>query len=143
MDVAIPASPTFTAPTASDTCSGATVQDLGATTTARTCDNNYTPAKSSNAVDGCLNTSGTVTQTITVRDTTAPTIGSPGANNTVECPASPAFTAPTASDTCSAATVQNLGDTTSAHASTTITTCSWRSVDACGNTTGTVSQSSD
>src|SRR6185369_15632500 len=106
----------FTAPTASDACGGSTVHDLGATTTAGTCANNYTSAKSWKAVDACGNTSGTVTQTNTVRDTTAPTIGSPGADNTVECPASPSFTAPTASDTCSGATVQNLGDTTSGNA---------------------------
>src|SRR5207253_5293928 len=61
--------------------------------------NNYTSAKSWKAVDACGNTSGTVTQTITVRDTTAPTIGGQGSNATIECPASPSFTAPTASDT--------------------------------------------
>src|SRR5438876_1023292 len=151
--VECPASPTFTAPTASDTCGGATVHDLGATTTSGTCGNTYTATKSWNATDDCGNTSGTVSQTIMVVDHTAPTIGGTcgntytstkswnaiddcgntsgtvsqsiparrhsdltisgqGGNGTVECPASPTFTAPTASDTCGGATVHDLGATT-------------------------------
>src|SRR5205807_6237486 len=51
-----PATPSFTAPTASDLCGGSTVQDLGATTTAGTCANNYTSARSWKAVDACRNT---------------------------------------------------------------------------------------
>src|SRR4029077_21271853 len=88
------ATPSFTAPTASDACGGSTVHDLGATTTAGTCANNYTSAKSWKAVDACGNTSGTVTQTITVRDTNGPTIGSAGANNTIACNGTPMFTPP-------------------------------------------------
>src|SRR4029453_11910153 len=109
-----PATPTVPAPTASDACGGSTVNFLGETTTAGTCANNYTAARSWNAVDACGNTRGTVTQTITVRDTTAPTIGGQGSNATIECPATPSFTAPTASDACGGSTVQNLGDTTTA-----------------------------
>src|SRR5947209_1283277 len=66
------------------------------------------------ASDDCGNTSGTVSQTIMVEDHTAPTIGGQGSNGTVECPASPTFTAPTASDTCGGATVHDLGATTTA-----------------------------
>src|SRR5678816_2648678 len=112
--VECPASPTFTAPTASDTCGGATVHDLGATTTAGTCGNTYTSTKSWNATDDCGNTSGTVSQTIMVIDDQAPSIGGQGDNGTVECPESPTFTAPTASDTCGGATVHDLGATTTA-----------------------------
>jgi hypothetical protein len=137
-----PATPSFTAPTASDSCSGTTVQDLGATTTAGTCANNYTSTKSWKAVDACGNTSGTVSQTITVRDTTAPTIGSAGGNATIECPASPSFTAPTASDGCGGTTVQDLGATTTAGtcANNYTSTKSWKAVDACGNTSVTRTQ---
>src|SRR5437763_16445238 len=67
-------------------------------------------------------------------------IGGQGADNTVECPASPSFTAPTVSDTCSGATLQNLGDTTSGNSCALVTTRSWRAVDGCGNTSATVSQ---
>src|SRR5256885_11872521 len=42
-----PATPSFTAPTASDACGGSTVQDLGDTTTAGTCANNYTSDRKS------------------------------------------------------------------------------------------------
>src|SRR5204863_1076377 len=104
--------------------------------------NTYTRTKTWRATDACGNTSGTVSQTFTVRDTTAPMIGGQGADNTVECPASPSFTAPTASDTCSGATLQNLGDTTSGNACALLTTRSWRAVDGCGNTSGTVQQRS-
>src|SRR5207253_6476106 len=126
-----PASPAFTAPTASDTCGGSPVQVLGATTTAGTCATYPTRRTSDLAVDACGNTSGTVTQTITVRDTTAPTIGGQGSNATIQCPASPSFTAPTASDTCSGATVQDLGATTTAGtcANNYTSAKSWKAVD--------------
>jgi len=137
-----PASPSFTAPTASDACGGSTVQDLGATTTAGTCANNYTSAKSWKAVDACGNTSVTRTQTITVRDTTAPTIGSAGSNATIQCPATPSFTAPTASDTCGGVTVNQVGDSTAAGtcANNYTRTKTWRAVDACANTSASRSQ---
>src|SRR5205085_1006627 len=138
-----PNTPSFTAPTASDACGGnPTVQDLGATTTAGTCANNYTSTKSWRATNACGNTSGTVTQTITVRDTTAPTIGGQGSDATFECGTTmPAFTPPTASDTCSGATVNQVGsDSTSGNSCALVTTRSWNAVDACGNTSATVSQ---
>ena len=137
-----PATPTFTAPTASDTCNGATVNLVSDTSAAGSCAGTYTRTQTWDATDACGNHSATRSQTITVADTTAPTIGSPGAANTVECPASPSFTAPTASDTCSGATVTNLGDTTSGNACALVTTRSWRAVDGCGNTSGTVTQTS-
>src|SRR5205814_7388672 len=125
-----PASPSLTAPTASHACGTSTVQDLGATTTAGTCANNDTSAKSWKAVDACGNTSGTVTQTITVRDTTAPAIGGQGSNATIQCPATPSFTSPTAADTCGGATVQDLGATTTAGtcANNYISAKSWKAV---------------
>src|SRR5205085_1654409 len=140
-----PNTPSFTAPTASDACGGnPTVQDLGATTTAGTCANNYTSTKSWRATNACGNTSGTVSQTITVRDTTAPTIGGQGSDATFECGTTmPAFTPPTASDTCSGATVNQVGSaSTSANSCALVTTRSWRAVDACGNTSATVTQTS-
>src|SRR5438876_11379900 len=140
--VECPASPTFTAPTASDTCGGATVHDLGATTTGGAGRRADKETKSWNATDDCGNTSGTVTQTIMVVDHTVPTISGQGINGTVECPASPTFTAPTASDTCGGATVNDLGATTTAGTcgNTYTSTKSWNASDDCGNTSGTVSQ---
>src|SRR5438876_7959537 len=140
--VECPASPTFTAPTASDTCGGATVHNLGATTTAGTCGNTYTSTKSLSATDDCGNTSGTVTQTIMVVDHTAPTISGQGSNGTLECPASPTFTAPTASDTCGGATVHDLGATTTAGICANNRSEERRvgKEDGCGNTRGQVKQ---
>src|SRR5207237_7806167 len=85
----------------------------------------------------------TCTQSFTVVDNTAPTIGSAGANATVTCPATPTFSAPTATDGCSTATVQLVSDVTTAGACAAAYTETriWKAVDACGNQSGTVSQS--
>src|SRR5436190_17050709 len=96
------ASPNFTAPTASDDCSGATVNLLTNTTTGTSCVKLYT--KTWDATDACGKHSATRTQTITAVDTHAPTIGTAGLDATIDCTASPNFTAPTASDDCSGAT---------------------------------------
>jgi hypothetical protein len=50
---------------------------------------------------------------ITVRDITPPTIGAAGANATIDCPATPNFTAPTVSDACGATTL-TFADVTAA-----------------------------
>ena len=78
---------------------------------AGTCDGTYTRTKTWHAVDNCGNTSGQVHQTITVEDTTAPTIGGQGSDATIECPASPSFTSPTSSDTCNTSSVVEDSDT--------------------------------
>ena len=69
--------------------------------------------KTWHAVDNCGNTSAQVHQTITVEDTTAPTIGGQGSDATIECPASPSFTSPTSSDTCNTSSVVEDSDTSS------------------------------
>src|SRR6266853_239285 len=107
-----PATPTFTTPTATDACSGATVNLVSDITTAGSCAGSYTETRTWKAVDACGNASGTVAQTITVVDTTPPTIGGQGANGTINCPATPSFTAPTASDACGGATVNLICDVT-------------------------------
>src|SRR6185436_14065252 len=82
-----------------------------------------------NAVDGCGNISNTVSQTITVTDTTAPVIGAAGADATIECTSTPIFTAPTASDACSAVTVNLLSDVTVGNACGFSETRVWNAVD--------------
>src|SRR5262249_42863492 len=105
------------------------------------CGNTYSETKTWHAVDACGNTSGQVSQTIMVLDTTPPTIGGQGDNGTVECPASPSFTAPTTSDTCNTSSIVLDSDsTTSACRNTYSETRTWHAVDACGNTSGQVSQ---
>jgi hypothetical protein len=93
------------------------------------------------ATDACGNHSATRTQSITVVDTQAPTIGQAGANATIECSATPVFTPPTASDACNTFTVNLISDVTSMSSVGVRTeTRTWNAVDACGNTSTTRSQ---
>src|SRR6516162_9484038 len=133
------ATPTFTAPTATDACGTATVNVLGDVTSVNGCTKTIT--RTWDAVDACGNHSATVSQTITVTDTTPPTIGQPGSNATIDCTATPSFTPPTASDACGGATVIAISpDITSGNACSTTITRSWYAIDACGNRSATVSQ---
>src|SRR5678810_507981 len=130
--------PSFTAPTASDACSNVSINLISDVTVAGTC--GYSETRIWNAVDGCGNTSSTVSQTITVADTTAPTIGGQGADATVECTGTPSFTAPTAADACSSVSINLLSDVTAAGTCGYSETRIWNAVDGCGNTSSTVSQ---
>src|SRR5213075_1415902 len=134
------ATPTFTAPTASDACNTVTVQQIGSDVTGG---NAFakTTTRTWIAVDACGNSSNTVNQTITQVDTQAPVIGTAGANATIECTSTPTFIAPTASDACNTVTVQQIGsDVTGGAACAKTTTRTWIAVDACGNSINTASQ---
>src|SRR5213076_3325534 len=111
--------PSFTAPTASDACGGATVVQDSDTTAAGSCANNYSETVTWHAVDACGNTSAQKSRTVTVVDTTNPVLADPAADATIECPATPSFTAPTASDACGGATVVQDSDTTAAETGST------------------------
>src|SRR5262249_40945936 len=125
------ATPTFVAPTASDACNGATVNFLTDITVGNSCSKTIT--RTWDATDACGNHSATVSQTFTIIDNVAPTIGTPGSNGTINCTATPNFIAPTASDACNGATVNNLGDVTSGNSCTKTVTRSWDATDACGD----------
>src|SRR5205823_6150103 len=139
-----PASPSFSAPTASDGCDNAPQIVLDSDNTVPgNCAGAYTRTKTWHAVDACGNTSGQVSQTVTVRDNTAPSIGGQGSNATIDCPASPSFSAPTASDGCDNAPqiVLDSDNTVPGNCAGAYTrTKTWHAVDACGNTSGQVSQ---
>jgi len=94
------------------------------------------------AIDACGNSSVTRSQTVTQVDTQAPTIGQAGANATINCTATPVFTAPTASDACNTVTVILVSDVTTAGVipGSFTETRTWRAVDACGNSSVTRSQ---
>src|SRR5204863_202157 len=132
------ASPSFTPPTATDACAGATVNNLGDVTSGNNCTRIIT--RSWDATNACGNHSATVSQTITVVDTQAPTIGAAGANATIDCTASPNFTAPTASDACGATTVNLLTNTTTGNSCNRVFTRTWDATDACGNHSATRTQ---
>ncbi|HXJ56015.1 MAG TPA: immunoglobulin-like domain-containing protein, partial [Verrucomicrobiae bacterium] len=132
----------ISAVTASDSCGTVTVTHEGDVISGQTCPNKYTITRTYKATDACGNFE-TCTQTITVNDTTAPTISAAGADATIDCPATPVFTAPTATDNCAPApTVVEVSDVTNpgACAGTYTRTKTWKAVDACGNESGTVSQ---
>src|SRR5204862_4696896 len=65
------------------------------------------------ATDHCHNSS-TASQSITVHDTQAPEISTLPGPSTIECPASPSFTTPTASDACDPSPSLTFGDSTTA-----------------------------
>jgi hypothetical protein len=134
--------PQFTPPTASDSCGGASVIEDSDVKTPGDCPNAYTETKTWHAEDGCGNKSDPVSQTIKVVDTTKPTIGQPGANATIECPNTPQFTPPTATDNCGDARVIEDSDNTvpGSCPNTYSRTKTWHAEDACGNKSATVSQ---
>src|SRR5436309_1956342 len=137
-----PNSPVFTPPSASDTCGGATVNLVSDSTTNGTCAGTYSETRTWDATDCSGNHSATRSQTISVVDTTAPTIGDAGADNTIQCPNSPVFTPPTASDTCGGATVNLVSDSTTngTCAGTYTETRTWDATDCSGNHSETRSQ---
>ena len=140
--VQCPGTPSFTAPTATDTCGTATVNIVSTITTPGNCAGNYSVTRTWNATDDCGNASASVSQTITVQDTTAPTITAAGANATIDCTATPSFTAPTATDTCGTATV-NIVSTVTTPGNCTgnySVTRTWNATDDCGNASAPVSQ---
>src|SRR5205814_984026 len=93
--VECPATPSFTTPTASDACDSSPSLTYADSTTAGSCPQNYSVTRTWTATDHCNNNS-TASQTITVRDTTAPVISGVGSPQTIECPATPSFSTPTA-----------------------------------------------
>src|SRR5207302_5616964 len=82
-----------------------------------------------------------VSQTIQVVDDQPPSIGGQGDNGTVECPATPVFTDPTSSDTCSSSSIVLDSDSSTAGCGGSYTrTKTWHAVDACGNTSAQISR---
>jgi hypothetical protein len=140
-----PNTPVFTAPTATDACdSNPQVIEVSDVTTPGTCAGSYSRTKTWKAVDACGNASGLKSQTITVHDTTSPVISNAGANATIDCPRTPVFTPPTATDACDAhPQIIEVSDVTTPGtcAGTYTRTKTWKAVDACGNESGMKSQS--
>src|SRR4030095_3728389 len=94
-----PATPTWPLPTASDDCdSNVMVTQLGNEVVTGTCPTVYT--RTYVATDDCGNTA-TCSRSVTVRDNTPPTITC-AASTTIDCPATPSWPLPTATDACDA-----------------------------------------
>ncbi|HZV70832.1 MAG TPA: hypothetical protein VFG10_14855, partial [Saprospiraceae bacterium] len=137
-----PSAPAFTAPTAADDCDGTPVITSSDATTPGECAGSYTITRTWLATDACGNTSPPVSQTITVQDITAPVLSGQGIATTIDCPSTPDFTAPTATDDCDLASVITFTDVTvsGACAGAYTITRTWLATDACGNTSLPVSQ---
>ena len=123
---------TFGTPVAQD-AGGIVTVDLLSTITNAACGNTLSTTRTWRATDPCGNaTQGS--QTITVTDTTAPTLTSP-ANQTVELGSAWGFGLPVAEDAGGAVTVAVLSTVTNAACGDTFSaTRTWRATDACGNT---------
>jgi len=132
--VECPATPVFTTPTATDACDPSPSLTFNDVTTPGACPQEYSVTRTWTATDACGNSSQ-ASQTISVTDNTAPVISAlPGASS-VECPATPVFTTPTATDACDPAPSLVFADVTNPGACPQeySTTRTWTATDACGN----------
>src|SRR5207247_7837931 len=102
-----------TSPTASDACDPSPTLTFADSTTAGSCPQDYSVTRTWTATDHC-NNSTTATQTNTVHDTTAPEISTLPEPSTIECPASPSFTTPTAIDPRDPIPIFTFADSTTA-----------------------------
>lgn len=127
---AVPAAATVTA---SDGCDADVSVTASETRADGACASSYTLSRSWSAADDCGN-SASASQSLTVADTTPPTISCPS-NVTVECPASAGATGTaTASDNCGGTTVSSSDATTAGCGNTGTTVRTWSAGDDCGLT---------
>ncbi|PWA04819.1 hypothetical protein DB891_17400, partial [Flavobacterium laiguense] len=133
--ISCPATPSFGAATATDTCDPTPTITFADVTTPGSCPSNYSVTRTWTATDDCGNTAS-CSRTIVVQDITAPVITC-AADKTIECNAAFNFDQPTATDNCSTFTIVTVGTVTNTNGSQTRT---WKAVDACGNESATCSQ---
>ncbi len=124
-------------PTASDNCSASvSVSYLGETRNNGNCPNNYVLSRRWQATDACGNTTIS-TQTLTVRDTEAPSFTFVPAHTTLSCEAIPPVGTPVAVDNCATAVALNYDGQTRTGGpcpDTYVLTRRWTAADLCGNT---------
>ncbi|MEQ1744423.1 MAG: HYR domain-containing protein [Saprospiraceae bacterium] len=135
--VSCDAIPATGSPSASDNCAPTTtILYLGETRNNGVCPDNYTLLRRWRATDACGN-SVVGTQTITVRDQTAPLFSFVPANTTINCDAIPPVGTPVAADNCASMANINYDGQTKTDGP-----CPgnyslarrWTAVDNCGNT---------
>jgi large repetitive protein len=126
--------PTAATPTASDACDAHPNVSFAETTTAGSCSNSYGLTRTWTATDASGNSSS-ATQTITVHDTTAPTLTGVPADTTVQCDAVPTAATLTATDNCDSTPTVSMTEsrTNGACASSYTLTRVWTATDSCGN----------
>jgi hypothetical protein len=127
---------TFDTPTFTDVSGTATLTILSTVTnTTSHCGTTFDTTRMWQAMDGCGNLSR-CSQTITVQDTTVPTITCSNTNKIVDMGTAWNFDAPTATDLSGSATITviNTVTNTAGHCGSTFdATRTWQATDACGN----------
>ncbi len=117
---------------ASDACSGVASIDYSDVDAPGACAGSHVITRTWTATDGCGNSSNCV-QTISVNDTSAPTICCPGpvsANGSGQCCVPVCIGMATASDNCSGVTITNDAPAQFCVGDTSVT---WTAMDGCGN----------
>ncbi|MGB4849806.1 MAG: hypothetical protein WBP41_17910, partial [Saprospiraceae bacterium] len=129
-----PATPAFTQAVATDACNSAITLAFADVTTPGACAGAYSVKRTWTATDACGNFS-TASQTINVRDITAPVIAALPTPTTINCPATPVFATATATDACGSAFSLTFTDATTngACAGSYSVKRTWTALDACGN----------
>src|SRR5206468_612275 len=129
-----PATPSFTTPTATDACDPSPTLTFADVTTPGSCPQAKDVTRTWTATDHCGNSS-TASQTIHVVDTTAPVISTLPEPTTIQCPATPSFTTPTATDACDPSPTLTFADVTTAGSCPQAkdVTRTWTATDHCGN----------
>src|SRR6185436_14344948 len=132
--ISCPATPVFAVATATDACGSAFTLTFADVRTNGACAGSYSVTRTWTATDACGNSS-TASQTINVVDTTAPVIAALPAPSTINCPATPVFAVPTATDACGSTFTLTFADvkTDGACAGSYSVKRTWTATDACGN----------
>jgi len=129
-----PEAPSFPPPSASGACAPNPSLTFVDELTPGICPQAYSVTRTWTATDAC-GRNASCSQTIAVEDNTAPVISGVGGPQTIECPATPQFSDPTASDLCdpspslSFVDVGTPGTCPQDHS----VTRTWTATDACGN----------
>jgi hypothetical protein len=132
----------FTTPTATDNCGTVTVNQVGQDVIVPgNCPQEYSVTRTWAAEDECGNTTGTVSQTITVVDDVPPVLTA-APDKDVLCASVWDFDDPTVTDNCDTNPTVTIVSTTTVVLSTGEKehTRTWVATDACGNTSLEVSQ---
>jgi hypothetical protein len=130
-----PATPSFATASATDLCDPNPRLGFVDVTTPGSCAGQSTVTRTWTATDACGNAS-TASQVIHVVDLTAPVISALPDPSTIECPATPSFASPSATDACDPSPTLESKDVTTPGSCVGqySVTRTWTAKDACGNT---------
>src|SRR5439155_3457048 len=129
-----PATPTLSTASATDNCDASPTLTFADVTTTGSCPQAKDVTRTWTATDHCGNTS-TASQVVHILDTTAPVISGVGPEQTIQCPATPAFSSPTATDACDPSPTLTFADVTTAGSCPLPNNVrqTWTATDHCGN----------